>query len=95
MISQNDEAQVTQDHIDNGKPKSAPSCPFALAIKEKGIEGVWVTPTRVEIDFGEVVLKNSKQVKNWIKAFDLGFKVSPITFNLDYESRLIRLQGEV
>lgn len=76
---------VTQANIDDGLPKCGPACPVAKALKDlDDIDGAWVTPRKIELNFGEKELKNSDELKNWIKAFDRGYDILPITLNLDF-----------
>ena len=76
---------ITQVNIDDGIPKCGPACPVAKALKDlDDIDGVWVTPKDIELNFGEKKLKTSDQLKLWIKAFDQGYHLQPIVLNLDY-----------
>lgn len=71
--------QITQHHIDNGKPRVSDTCPFALAVKD-------LVKPNTHVDVGLVCLcigtehhliKMSKNLQRFIINFDDGKKVKP------------------
>lgn len=73
--------EVTQDDIERGGPRSAYSCPVALAIRRA------INSTRVRVDC-VVVRVGGRQYwldrvgSEFVSDFDLGFPVEPTTIEL-------------
>ena len=76
--------KVTQEHIRQGERQSATGCPVALAISEQlGLRKVVVHGYHVLLGkfHGNFALPES--VTDWIKSFDRGETVGPISFQLE------------
>lgn len=74
--------EVTQAHIDNGKPGSYASCPVALAMKEMGCEEVDVDIGEIEYSFKgkKFYIFTPSEVRDFIKTYDNGGVVFPFNF---------------
>ena len=79
---------IEQRHIDEGKQCNIQGCPAALAIREKTGKPAWVQAHHIEFHNkkrGVVeVAYLSKEIKQWIRAFDWMGKNSakPTSFKL-------------
>lgn len=78
---------VTQEHIDNGERYSPHSCPIALAVGEdtSWINRVSVGPGSFAIQhvFSEERYFLPKEAMQFVKQFDSGKHVEPITFEAE------------
>lgn len=77
--------KVTQEHIDEGFPGEADSCPVALAIQQKtGDLHATVNAKCIFFRYRskDKTRKTPKKVVNFIKKFDSGDKVKPFSFEL-------------
>jgi hypothetical protein len=73
--------EVTQEHIDNGKPKLCMSCPVALALKAAtGDWYAWAGPTSV--GFNKEVHRVPTSVQEFMMRYDEGELVQPFAFEL-------------
>lgn len=72
------QAEIRQDHINNGIPHSKLFCPVALALREKGIE-TKVLSSGVSLGFGTSnYYWFTNEVSKFVRDFDLELPVKPI-----------------
>ena len=81
---------VTQDHIDRGKPLNPESCAIALALSENRHTGVTVTGAHIYLNDPETGARRKYYVREglhcWISTFDhLRDRAKPITVLLEDE----------
>jgi hypothetical protein len=77
---------VTQEHINNGLPRSPFCCPIALACEEAGIEGPGVDNRYIDgIDFHAALPPAASE---FIENFDALRTVAPFEFEIDPGSTL-------
>lgn len=74
--------RVTEKHIQKGSPRTWGSCPVALAFRDAGHPGTWVSRSTIRIPrLGCSPLPD--QVALFIQAFDHGWPVQPFEFELE------------
>lgn len=73
--------EVTQEHIDKGNALHAHSCPISLALTAAGVAHLAVGPTTIVCP--EYNIDLPEPLARFIRAFDRGEKVWPITFELE------------
>ena len=82
---------VNKDCIARGKPNRPASCPIAEAIWTQidGVSGVSVNPTVVGFDFNNkrYVFPLSLKARKFIRSFDRGQPVEPMSIILPYFSK--------
>ena len=81
---------VTQDDIDNGEPACNSACPIALAMQRVfgkdahvGTEHFW--PWATEFPDMPVTGDLPDEAKDFVRDYDDGLPVEPITFQASYE----------
>ena len=83
---------ITQDYIDKGLRRNCRKCPVALALADKFCnsgEVMVVTGTRARITKDNITLRIADlidRVATWIAKFDYGNKMSPIHFDVVFQS---------
>lgn len=75
--------QVTQKHIDEGKPKCPNNCPVALALIDAGLLNVGVTPVWIRVEDKKYHAPTGVYV--FVQNFDEGQKLEPFEFELDLD----------
>lgn len=97
--------QVTEEHIDAGKPTACYACPIALALSWRFSRSVCIDRTYTVFFHKKETLKikgeltpssafcNSSEIRDWMDKFDEGFQVDPITLELDTKKRTLTVQG--
>ena len=79
--------QVTQDHIDRGVPKSSAKCPIAISLGEH-TETPWTVSTTWVCLEGQAITRSMAlppDAQMFIAAFDAGFDVNTLEFDLPLE----------
>ena len=78
-------AELTEKHIRDGKPRSAMSCPVALALREQGVSLAFVAKdnTICLIDDQTVYLSNNRELRQAIFDLDSGKEMKPGELKLD------------
>ncbi len=74
---------LTQDEIDRGNPRSYTTCPVALAMRrclKLGTPGILVGIRPGIIGLADGGYEMPKEVADFVRAFDAGKPVKPITF---------------
>lgn len=76
---------VTQEDIDNGKPRHICGCPVALAVKRMALDpgSVYVSGRYTNIDGHQHV--NSRKTSKFVNDFDSGNPVKPFEFEIEFE----------
>lgn len=72
---------VTRRHIANGTRHSLSNCPIARALREM-FPGKEITAWRSQVDVGETVYKPSRVAQAFMRRFDNGQYVPPLTMTL-------------
>ena len=82
------EVPVTQHMIDHANRGSGRSCALACGLQAKGYR--WAvagsTHLRLSSDAGAENYHYNEKLTQWVRAFDRGRKVKPITVNLNKET---------
>ena len=82
---------VTQEHIDRGVPGEARACPWKLAISERfSIDDVYVGSFGTWIGSG-CNIPHTNELYHWIKNFDSGDGVPPLTVEFDIPDELVAI----
>ena len=80
--------EVTQEDIEQGWPSSTTHCPIALAVKR-------TLQREVEVYMASIVLSPASpyrqriwvgEIKDFVRDYDAGWPVQPITFDLEIPS---------
>jgi len=69
--------QVTEEHIVRGTKRDLQSCPVALALR--GLVGMHVFVHEQVIEVGDLEYGTSEALTAWIRCYDKGTRVTPIT----------------
>lgn len=78
---------VTQDDINNGRPRTSQHCPIARAIKRQlNCSNIAVGPTEIEI--GSDSYKTPDEAYFFIRLFDRHFNVKPFSFELNLNNKV-------
>ena len=72
---------VLQKHIDAGIKGNCVKDPIALAVRDAGLDPVWVGPTFIE--WGNKSAPTPDEALEFMKAFDNDRLVYPFTFELE------------
>lgn len=88
--------QVTEEHIKNGIKHSCRRCPVAQAIKLHIKENfnVHVIGVAVKLYLVNNVERYTlpDEIIEWIKQFDAGLSVKPVSFELEIDSKFLKGQ---
>lgn len=75
---------ISQEHISKGYRQQACNCPAALAIQEQTpFKSPLVTDKALYLGNGTNRLHNSHELCSFVRAFDRGDRVFPITFSFE------------
>lgn len=97
-LPERQEFQVSQEHIEQGKPQDAGSCPIALAMtgRVQGYAQVFPSTTLISNEDGYTnrIIRHSREVTQWINQFDrigemIAWRPEPITLQINEQGMLV------
>ena len=90
-------AKLTEEHIRNGSPRSAMSCPVALALQEQGILRAYVANDKTVcwIEDRAVHLSHDRELRKAIYELDSGKGMQPGELKLDCRGKGTKTSGGI